>query len=106
MPRRALFCANHPRIEGFELQGSLLAGRGQTIPLNFDPRPKAGGFLLVCNAYICAMEHWPDEEVEDGAGERVSLDTPSRFTLTRFRRSKYTKFFLWIISVMGLGWGS
>ena len=52
------------------------------------------------------MEQWPDEEIEDGAGERVSLDTPSKFTLTRFRHSKYTKFFLWFISIMGLGWGS
>jgi len=70
------------------------------------PRPKAGVFLLDGSAYIQAMEQWPDEEVEDGAGERVSLDTPSKFTLTRFRHSKYTKFFLWFISIMGLGWGS
>jgi len=34
----------------------------------------------------------------DGAGERVSLDTPSKFTLSRFRKSKLTKAFLWIIS--------
>ena len=34
----------------------------------------------------------------DGAGERVSLDTKSKFTLSRFRKSKWTKAFLWIIS--------
>ena len=106
MLRRALFYANHPRLESFELQGSPLTGQSPAILPDFHPRPKAGGFLLVGNAYICAMEQWPDEEVEDGAGERLSLDTPSKFTLTRFQRSKYTKFFLWLISILGLGWGS
>jgi hypothetical protein len=53
-----------------------------------------------------AMEQDDERGIEDGAGERISLDTPSKFTLTRFKRSKYTKLFLWIISVMGLGWGS
>jgi len=61
---------------------------------------------LASIAYIRAMQQWPEDEIEEGAAERVSLDTPSKFTLTRFRRSKYTKFFLWIISFMGLGWGS
>jgi hypothetical protein len=48
----------------------------------------------------------PYGEFEDGAKERLSLDSSSKFTLTRFRHSKYTKIFLWIISFMGLGWGS
>ena len=60
-------------------------------------------FLLGGNAYIQRVDQEPDSEFENGAGERVSLDRPSKFTLTRFRRSKYTKFFLWIISFMGLG---
>ena len=38
----------------------------------------------------------------DGAGERVSLDNPSKFTLTRFRKSKWTKLFIWMISLFSL----
>jgi len=44
------------------------------------------------------------EPTDEGAGERVSLDQPSKFTLTRFRNSKYTKLFAWIISI--LSWSS
>jgi hypothetical protein len=96
--------ANAPSTKSDQLRP--FPGRNQALPPNFHPRPKTGGFLLDNCAYIQSMEQWPDEEFEDGAGERVSLDTPSKFTLTRFRHSKYTKFFLWFISILGLGWGT
>ncbi len=70
------------------------------------PGRKARGFLFGGNDYIRLMDQRPEDEFDDGAGERLSLDTPSKFTLTRFRRSKFTKYFLWLISFMGLGWGT
>ncbi|WP_196504774.1 hypothetical protein [Aestuariivirga litoralis] len=43
-------------------------------------------------------EEWQGD-AEEGAGERVSLDQRSKFTLTRFRRSKYTQMFAWLITL-------
>ena len=45
------------------------------------------------------------ENAGESARERVSLDEPSRFTLTGFRRSKVTRFFLWLFSLLSLGSG-
>ena len=37
-----------------------------------------------------AWQDFEDQSVE-GQNERTSLDRPSKFTLTRFRRSKWTQ---------------
>ncbi len=49
------------------------------------------------------MEKKPDDRqnVVEGQDERVSLDEPSRFTLTRFRHSKYTHAFAWFLTLLG-----
>lgn len=48
-------------------------------------------------------DEWDDYGIE-GLDERTSLDQPSKFTLTKFRRSKWTALFSWVITLMGF-WG-
>jgi hypothetical protein len=45
-------------------------------------------------------EEWDDYGIE-GLDERTSLDQPSKFTLTKFRRSKWTQLFSWVITMLG-----
>jgi hypothetical protein len=40
------------------------------------------------------------QEFEEGTNERVSLDTPSKFTLTRFRKSKWTQLFFLVLTYL------
>ncbi len=41
------------------------------------------------------------QDVVEGQNERVSLNEPSKFTLTRFRHSKYTHAFAWLLTLFG-----
>lgn len=49
------------------------------------------------------MEKKPDDKqnLVEGQDERLSLDEPSKFTLTRFRNSKYTHAFAWFLTLLG-----
>ena len=49
------------------------------------------------------MEKKPHDRqnVVEGQDERLSLDEPSKFTLTRFRNSKYTHAFAWFLTLLG-----